>query len=71
MSYRRAWLLVDALNALFGRPVVETAAGGERGGGASLTEVGHMVVDHYDALMAATHAATHDQVAALASLIKT
>jgi molybdate transport repressor ModE-like protein len=33
MSYRRAWLLVDALNHMFKEPVVVAGAGGARGGG--------------------------------------
>ncbi|MDX1375660.1 MAG: LysR family transcriptional regulator, partial [Burkholderiales bacterium] len=37
MSYRRAWLLVDAVNRAFRRPLVERAAGGRGGGGARLT----------------------------------
>src|SRR6516162_9403017 len=41
MSYRRAWLLVDALNRLFETPVVETKHGGSAGGGAELTPFGH------------------------------
>ena len=37
MSYRRAWLLVDELNRMFSRPLVETHGGGRHGGGAALT----------------------------------
>ncbi len=44
MSYRRAWLLVEELNGIFGRPVVETAAGGSGGGGAKITAFGKRVV---------------------------
>ncbi len=40
MSYRRAWQLVDALNASFREPVVVTAIGGKRGGGAVVTAFG-------------------------------
>lgn len=40
MSYRRAWQLVEALNAAFRRPVIVTAVGGERGGGARVTPYG-------------------------------
>src|ERR1700759_4587689 len=40
MSYRRTWELVEDLNASLGAPVVQTAAGGSGGGGASLTELG-------------------------------
>ena len=37
MSYRRAWQLVEALNAAFKEPVVTTAVGGSRGGGAKVS----------------------------------
>lgn len=47
MSYRRAWLLVSALNEMFGRPVVATSPGGTGGGGAQVTEFGHAVVQAY------------------------
>lgn len=53
MSYRRAWLLVDAMNRCFRAPLVETAAGGVAGGGAHLTQSGEEVVDQYRALEAA------------------
>ena len=44
MSYRRAWLLIDELNGIFGKPVVETATGGSGGGGARITPLGDAVV---------------------------
>lgn len=44
MSYRRAWLLIDELNGMFGKPVVETMAGGSGGGGARVTDFGRRVV---------------------------
>lgn len=47
MSYRRAWLLVDTMNRCFKRPVVETEAGGKRGGGTRLTAVGAQVLQRY------------------------
>jgi molybdate transport system regulatory protein len=40
MSYRRAWQLVESLNRAFREPVVETATGGLRGGGARATPFG-------------------------------
>ena len=40
MSYRRAWLLIDALNRMFAEPIVATRPGGKAGGGARLTEDG-------------------------------
>jgi molybdate transport system regulatory protein len=54
MSYRRAWLLVENLNAIFAGPVVAASAGGSRGGGAVLTPLGESVVRHYRALERAT-----------------
>ena len=50
MSYRRAWLLMDELNHMFGRDVIETAAGGSGGGGAHVTEFGLQVVQVFRAL---------------------
>src|SRR5450755_121332 len=47
MSYRRAWLLVDETNRCLVRPAVQTAAGGQRGGGTSLTPVGVELVRRY------------------------
>ena len=40
MSYRRAWLLVDDMNAAFARPVVAKWMGGRAHGGATLTPTG-------------------------------
>lgn len=47
MSYRRAWLLVDAMNRAFRAPLVEASAGGQRGGGAQVTELGFDVLRRY------------------------
>jgi molybdate transport system regulatory protein len=47
MSYRRAWLLVDAVNAMFEEPAVTAAAGGAHGGGSTLTPLGAALVAAY------------------------
>ena len=47
MSYRRAWLLVDTMNQSFKSPVVETLTGGQKGGGARVTDTGHEVLRRY------------------------
>jgi len=47
MSYRRAWLLVDTMNQCFKTPVVDTLTGGQKGGGARVTEIGHEVLNRY------------------------
>ena len=50
MSYRRTWLMVDAMNRCWDLPLVETAMGGHRGGGARVSELGRSVLGHYRAL---------------------
>ena len=52
MSYRRAWQLVEALNKSFTEPVVVTAVGGKRGGGAVVTEFGRRLVEAYHSMEA-------------------
>jgi molybdate transport system regulatory protein len=69
MSYRRAWLLIDALNRLFGEPVVETKHGGPAGGGAELTPLGHRLVRQYRTIEDKAHAAGADELADLAAAI--
>ena len=50
MSYRRAWLLVEAINTAFRRPLVETLTGGRSGGGARVTKLGTEVLRRYRAM---------------------
>ncbi len=49
MSYRRAWLLVEDLNHLFGEALVSAHPGGVKGGGAALTPAGARIVALYRA----------------------
>jgi molybdate transport system regulatory protein len=65
MSYRRAWLLVDSMNRCWRVPLVTTAHGGLRGGGARLTVLGVEVLGRYRALEAAIDAAAAGPAAAL------
>ena len=67
MSYRRAWLLVDALNSLFKTPVVETKHGGSAGGGAELTPFGHQVVQQYRTIEVKAHEAVARELSVLAA----
>jgi molybdate transport system regulatory protein len=46
-SYRRAWMLIDAMNRYWPRPLVITAVGGKRGGGTRLTDLGRDVLSAY------------------------
>ena len=57
MSYRRAWQLVEALNKSFNQPVVLTAIGGKRGGGAVVTDFGKRLVEIYHGMEAKASAA--------------
>ena len=50
MSYRRAWLLVDATNKIFDEPVVAAKLGGKGGGTAQLTLFGRALVQTYRGL---------------------
>jgi molybdate transport system regulatory protein len=47
MSYRRAWLLIDSMNADFDTPVVSATVGGSGGGGAQLTSFGRELIQAY------------------------
>lgn len=68
ISYRRAWLMLDGLNKAFPTPLVETAAGGPKGGGSRLTPLGRRVLERYRALCAAAEAAVTTEAAALLAL---
>ena len=46
-SYRRAWLMLDSMNRHWPKPLVITAIGGKRGGGARLTPLGRAVLAAY------------------------
>ena len=46
-SYRRAWMLLDAMNRRWPGALVTTAIGGRRGGGAKLTPRGRAVLSAY------------------------
>lgn len=69
MSYRRAWMLVDELNASFRSPVVTTQLGGPKGGGAQLTRLGTDVVRRYRAIEKRIFSASRADIAALERLV--
>jgi len=70
MSYRRAWLLVDALNRTFGGAVVATRQGGKAGGGAGLTDLGTEIVRRYRRIEAKAAQAAAADVVALSGLVE-
>ena len=47
MSYKRAWMLVEEMNAAFRNPLIDATRGGAKGGGARLTEAGAEVLANY------------------------
>lgn len=65
MSYKRAWQLVDELNGIFDRPLVEANKGGPGGGGAALTRLGEDVLARYRRMHAACCDAVATDLAAL------
>ena len=66
MSYRKAWLLLQALEASFDAPLIATATGGRAGGGARLTALGTLVAGRYRSLEKAAFLAAAKDLNALA-----
>jgi molybdate transport system regulatory protein len=65
MSYKRAWMLVETLNATFAAPLVESHRGGRGAGGAVLTPAGEAVLARYRQMEAKAAEAVAAEVAAL------
>ena len=70
MSYKHAWDLVEDMNRVFGKPLVNAQTGGRKGGGAQLTTVGLAVVSHYRAIERAAAAAAASHMEALQAEIE-
>jgi molybdate transport system regulatory protein len=70
MSYRRAWLLVAALNTMFREPVVATKLGGKDGGGAQITPFGADVIARYRDMERLAQSAVAPHVAELEAALK-
>ncbi len=71
MSYRRSWLLVDAMNRTFREKVVETRGGGPGGGGARLTPFGEGVLDRYRTIERSAHDVASARLAELEGALAT
>ena len=65
MSYRSAWLLVDSMNSLFRKRVVNTTLGGRGGGSATLTDFGVDVIRRYRSMERATRRAIRKDLSVL------
>ena len=70
VPYKRAWLLINSLNEGFGRPVVETAAGGRNGGGTVVTPLGEKILELYAAMETRVNASSAADLAAFRRLVK-
>lgn len=70
MSYKRAWSLVEEMNAAFRLPLVESVRGGSGGGGAQLTTTGQAVLSHYRAVERIAAEAGAAEIAAIGSQLR-
>jgi molybdate transport system regulatory protein len=70
MSYRRAWQLVDAINTSFAEPLIVTAAGGKKGGGAVVSDRGREVVRRFREMEIKASRAIAADIAGFSSLLK-
>ena len=70
MSYKRAWMLVETMNAAFREPVVDSTRGGTGGGGARLTGTGAAVLAHFRAIEDRLAHEAAPEVQAIADLLK-
>jgi molybdate transport system regulatory protein len=70
MSFRQAWLLLQAMGEMFEEPVLRTLRGGSRGGGTALTELGEAVVNAYRRVEAGAASAAASDMAALAAKLR-
>ena len=70
MSYKRAWMLVETMNAAFRDPLVDSSRGGTNGGGARLTEAGETVLQHYRKLEDIMAEAGAARISALRAMLR-
>ena len=68
MSYRHAWLLLQAVEDTFGAPVISTATGGTKGGGAKLTELGRTLVARFRMIESQAAKATAGELSELSQV---
>lgn len=70
MSYKRAWYLLDTMNACFREPVATATKGGRSGGGAQLTNTGLAVLAAFRRMEAAAERAVAKEMTKLSALMK-
>lgn len=69
MSYKRAWQLVETMNAMFRAPLVHSSRGGAKGGGAVLTDAGQAVLAEFRALETTAQTAGADHIQRLQGML--
>lgn len=69
MSYKRAWMLVEAMNEMFAEPLVSSARGGAGGGGAALTPTGEEVLALFRQIEAQSIAVNRENITRLKGLM--
>jgi molybdate transport system regulatory protein len=69
MSYKRAWMLVETMNAMFRQPLVESSRGGASHGGARVTPTGDRVIQIYRDFVATSSQAGASEIAKLEKLL--
>lgn len=70
MSYKRAWTLVEEMNAAFTAPVVASVRGGAKGGGAQLTQTGTQVLALFRQLETRASGAVESEIDAMRGLLR-
>jgi len=70
MSYRRAWLLVEEINAALQEPAVTSTTGGRQGGGAVLTPVGKKIIEIYRSIEAAAQKSADSEFRAVEKITR-
>ena len=70
MSYKRAWQLIEAINACFQEPLVVSITGGSKGGGSQLSPQGKKALALYRAIYAKSLAAGSRELKRLHGLLK-
>jgi molybdate transport system regulatory protein len=68
MSYKRAWMLIEVMNAMFEKPLVVAARGGAGHGGATLTPEGARVLGLYQRMQERAEAALAGDLAEMGAM---
>lgn len=71
ISYRRVWDMVEAINNGFDRPLIVTSHGGIKGGGATLTETGRVVLSLYRKMQSTVSETAEAHFDAIKTYLKT